>query len=609
MLLSSDQQVLLRRWFDATRADHARVHPYDVLNLPGRCRLDDAKRLCIRLADVFHAAVVGDAGACSEELLAPYLPHINVWVQALIDPDLPGDDASNDHLGGLLVSIQKFVLTLGSREVQLHNERKVAVGRPPADIFLLIFALLSFKDLIIASHVCQAWRQFSLACPSLWTNLDLHENELPKDVCLRGTEFSQLVNRSRAAPLGLLVTNVRRQTLVDLNSCLVATLCRIRTLDLSFVSNVRLKDKWIDALLQPAPVLEYLRLASGRRRRGHSADCMIPIPQDLFLGNAPRLRKVYLGMLNLPASCPALADVRQFTGHFIEDARAPKLRQDRQTRLVYKLCPRLDSLDLCWIEDAEVLPPLPADLPLKRVIMNAALVDEPGSISRGVYRAVSGLGDLSRLPFARAISGDVAAVMRLWCDPLPPWRTVLIEKVKVENPLIGPVGPLLNISVKCGDAGSDLKTREFAFAAIYISSDDGLIQELKSRIAPARTCVIDPRAFWYSMGRNLLSRATALEELHIILDDDYEQSMHMTVVLSLPALKRLKVTTPPGWKAEHPAGERIVRIHAGKLAQFLSRQVKAPQLESLTVSGDIKLDDSEELQRGLTEFSKSIVVE
>ncbi|EJD44676.1 hypothetical protein AURDEDRAFT_125025 [Auricularia subglabra TFB-10046 SS5] len=336
---------------------------------------------------------------------------------------------------------------------------------------------------------------------------------------------------------------------------------------------------------------------------------MIPIPQDLFLGNAARLRTVYLGVLNLPESCPALADVRSFIGHFVEDARDPKLRQDRQARLVYKLCPRLDFLDLCYIEDAEALPRPPAHLPLKRVFMNAALVEEPCSESRGVYRAVSGLGDLSGLPFAKAISGDVAAVMRLWCDPLPPWRTVRIEEVRAENPLVARVGPLLNITVKCGTGGSDLKTREFAFSTSYISSDDGLIQELKSRIAPAHTCVIDPRAFWYSMGRNLLSRATALEELHIVLDGEYKHTLRrMTATLTLPALKRLEIKTLSGWKTGRPAEERIVQIPAGKLAQFLRQHVKAPQLESLTVYGDIKLDDSEEMKRSLTDFAKSIVI-
>ena len=54
----------------------------------------------------------------------------------------------------------------------LHIHRRISW-----DVFEVIFGLLSFRDRIMASHVCRYWRDIFSSNPLLWSTLDLKDGD------------------------------------------------------------------------------------------------------------------------------------------------------------------------------------------------------------------------------------------------------------------------------------------------------------------------------------------------------------------------------------------------------------------------------------------------
>ncbi|EJD44728.1 hypothetical protein AURDEDRAFT_125054 [Auricularia subglabra TFB-10046 SS5] len=611
MLLSSDQEALLRSWFALTapRRKHRETATLYASRL--RFRLADAKVLARLIDDVFKRTLAGASTRGLAEL-TPYFRPVVAWVRSLVEASNTGTAFATGDLRRLSGAAQKFVLTLGSMDVQSYNAQLRLHVRVPEDVFYLIFAEFQFriKDRVCVSRVCHYWRRICLATPQLWTTLELHDNIYSRTPYITHSRLSQLVRLSGDGPLTLRVSNVQADTMGALSLCIFAQLHRICVLDITFHSNVQFRSEWLRAIHQPAPALEYLRLTGVQYEDYSDKDDLIPIPSDIFQGHAPRLWTVDLGALNLPESCPAFAEVRSFTGQFVHTRRR-RMRQTRQTQLVYQLCPRLEGLALCYIRGTEALPRPPPGIKLKEVIVNSCLPRSRSHESQDVYLAVSGLGNLAPVQTALALGGDVDAVMRLWCDALPPWQSVVVETCFENHPRLATAEPILCVSAECGDftRGVKFNTREFKFPLSYLTSDDRLGAQLRQRIGAVTVCGIV--AFMFRGGVNFLAAASKLEELDIILDGASRLSRNFAppLVLHLPSLKVIRFRTPSFRMTDFAPQDRTISLPSAEVLRFLKNHLIAPQLECLTFSRDLKVTGVAEALDDMNAFAKDIQFE
>ncbi|KAG6885434.1 hypothetical protein C0993_001751 [Termitomyces sp. T159_Od127] len=199
--------------------------------------------------------------------------------------------------------IQSDIFTLNSSIVALkkyHNSLN-NTARLPDELLARIFTWnlsMQRKDgevpWIRVAAVCTSWRRVALNCPQLWSFIRHRRTSWITEV---------LLPRSGDVPLHINVTLFRRVTWEGLRKAL-EEMHRIRELAFTdkYVAPVRI-DKLLSGLTDPAPILESFRVDTGSRQNIHR------LPDNLFGGFAPKLRKLKLKSCIMPTSSPLLSGI------------------------------------------------------------------------------------------------------------------------------------------------------------------------------------------------------------------------------------------------------------------------------------------------------------
>ncbi|KZV90772.1 hypothetical protein EXIGLDRAFT_720085 [Exidia glandulosa HHB12029] len=185
----------------------------------------------------------------------------------------------------------------------------MSIARLPAELLAIIFARLDYYDRISPSHVCRIWRSISLSFPSaLWSNIT--------SSCTVTGALREKLHRSQGVPVQLVV-RPKFWLVEDTIWAVVEHLAHIESLDIHLdddsipsEADTAAAVSVVQALRAPAPLLTTLRINID-----DNFSCEIPpphsqsmyLPFDLFAGNAPRLRRLYIGVgFVVPSYCAAL---------------------------------------------------------------------------------------------------------------------------------------------------------------------------------------------------------------------------------------------------------------------------------------------------------------
>ncbi|KZV96358.1 hypothetical protein EXIGLDRAFT_432441 [Exidia glandulosa HHB12029] len=176
------------------------------------------------------------------------------------------------------------------------------VTRLAAELVCSIFDPLSLNDLLTTSWVCREWRSIARGHPTFWKDIALRS-------CARAdVEFflARLVASDPTAPISVSTFTGQLSALEpklarEVLDCLFANLHRLE----SFALDPWLFDRALipaiyDALRRPAPLLQIFHFAAT------GGPCTVPLPSDLFAGQAPRLRQLVLHGVILAEPAPAV---------------------------------------------------------------------------------------------------------------------------------------------------------------------------------------------------------------------------------------------------------------------------------------------------------------
>ncbi|KZV97987.1 hypothetical protein EXIGLDRAFT_729164 [Exidia glandulosa HHB12029] len=219
----------------------------------------------------------------------------------------------------------------------------------PDELLASCFELLSFRDLIAATHVTRQWRTVAHNFPRLWANIYVTAATHDSKFRLLGV----LLQRSRSSPV-----DVSLQRPGGSYDHYLPELATLVAEHMDHVRSLHWDSQYLEGLFvnTSAPVLRTLDMFPPQ------GDGMLP--PDLFKGDAPNLRVLHLRAgFNLPTTCAALHNLRVFRG---------TLNQGTSCLRLFRLCPLLEELDLCNLYSPHQLPILPAPRSLQRLSLRAA---------------------------------------------------------------------------------------------------------------------------------------------------------------------------------------------------------------------------------------------
>jgi hypothetical protein len=207
-----------------------------------------------------------------------------------------------------------------------HNTLSITARLPP-EILVTIFKFVVSNNLhpvyppvkrlgwINVTYVCALWRHAALECPSLWTTIPFTHPQWTEE----------MLARSKMAPLTV-VTNVHKNNPRHVQS-VRAALTRIGQIrELTIAEGDSYQENPLNQILadlvNPAPVLEslsvsYLNQGSEVRM----------LPQRLFSGEAPRLRKLALRNCSLAWDAPILHPLTSCRLHSMPLTARPTMGQ------------------------------------------------------------------------------------------------------------------------------------------------------------------------------------------------------------------------------------------------------------------------------------------
>lgn len=198
-------------------------------------------------------------------------------------------------------------------------------------------ALSVFSDLVVLTHVCSRWRNFALDTPTLWTHLTLSMRQL------RGPPLQGLLNRSKTMKIDVDLTlpGAYVDSIEQIFDELRDQMDRVRTLILR-----------CESPHQIVPSLRNMLNAAAQSLERFELRMVIPfsIPEYLFMGHAPHLRHLAVHFRHIfadrvgPVGCPALQAVTTLVSL---DTRVTPPLNDRYSRLLPQLFPKLERLQLC----------------------------------------------------------------------------------------------------------------------------------------------------------------------------------------------------------------------------------------------------------------------
>ncbi|KAK7019155.1 hypothetical protein VNI00_018187 [Paramarasmius palmivorus] len=189
------------------------------------------------------------------------------------------------------------------------------ISRLPTEIFTNVFTYCMDPEpwnrpdfMLRLTHVCRQWRAVILNCPLFWSCPDFSRPELAK----------AMIQRSRSGPLDVRLDRMKLKSgerLVASPNVLsavteaLAETSRIRTLDLSVITNSMPSDIWqrlVSSLTYPMPSLQSLNI------RTWSLGGSLYIPVDFLgghSGHSPSLKELSLLGCQAPWGSPVLASL------------------------------------------------------------------------------------------------------------------------------------------------------------------------------------------------------------------------------------------------------------------------------------------------------------
>ncbi|KAF9454318.1 hypothetical protein P691DRAFT_770746 [Macrolepiota fuliginosa MF-IS2] len=218
-------------------------------------------------------------------------------------------------------------------------------------------------DWLCITEVCRHWRLVALDCPELWTG-----------ICFESLEFaSKMLERSKTAGLTLNTLISSSPISKSILEKSMAHLSHIRALDITcHVWNI-IQDSVLGPLCSPSPMLEFLRLYSGRspQLRGPLINGKPLITTQLPLGvlsNAPHLREVEIH--KIPIRWEPLLPHTQISSLKLHDITPlPTLLQ--LTDLL-KAIPQLKILSLAYCLPSRI----PAEDDMEGFVVHLPLLEE-----------------------------------------------------------------------------------------------------------------------------------------------------------------------------------------------------------------------------------------
>ncbi|EJD39789.1 hypothetical protein AURDEDRAFT_128118, partial [Auricularia subglabra TFB-10046 SS5] len=302
----------------------------------GDCPLsfEDARDLLVRIAslDVRTLPAISIKGFPEDVVSDLMLPEFDGVHAAQID------QMSDAIMGTAIASIRELL--------HAANENSIT-NRVPAEVLTACFLLLPFSGRLRVSHVCRSWRAAALCRPDVWTNISISYGMGNKAEVLR-----MALSRTGGRPVDLKIESIYPLPFAALEDILEPYWSQIRFLGWS---PSRPSILW----RLPAPHLKYLHCYN---RDG------LQIPPDFLGGRRGTLRVLYFGSSSLPPVCPALSTLVNLHIRDMKDTKDPA-----SYRMLFVLCPQLESLSLCGLDDhvSRFLPEGPAPASLRELTLES----------------------------------------------------------------------------------------------------------------------------------------------------------------------------------------------------------------------------------------------
>lgn len=261
--------------------------------------------------------------------------------------DLQGLAAQREALDA-----QLRLLACEKRSLSERYNSLLAVNFLPVEMLSRIFSAFAkdsstnsslLRDVIRLSHVCRHWRQIVLNMPVLWASFDIDgvgKHEVRHVI-------SELLQRSQRAPIRLSIDvsswmEASPRRAVKAAFQILHHLTHIRKL--SIVAGEHDTTEWFEYLrTTPAPMLEKLKVWCCETAPFH-------IPDTMFNGAAPQLRRLTLCMCRISPANALLAEITQLKlKHCLEDLHYKEMLP------VLANIPRLENL-LIEEEESEFMP-------------------------------------------------------------------------------------------------------------------------------------------------------------------------------------------------------------------------------------------------------------
>ncbi|KAI0062971.1 hypothetical protein BV25DRAFT_1915708 [Artomyces pyxidatus] len=138
---------------------------------------------------------------------------------------------------------------------------------------------------IKVTHVCRRWRKIALENPALWADITF---------MLGPNWTATMLQRAQNVPVRIKPRKFRKLG-AEVKDYIPQNLSHIQ--ELSLENSYEFLGPLLDAIVAPAPILEYLRLAC-------SGTSPMPFPSTAFSGSTPRLRRLCLEGWSVPWESP-----------------------------------------------------------------------------------------------------------------------------------------------------------------------------------------------------------------------------------------------------------------------------------------------------------------
>lgn len=235
----------------------------------------------------------------SLEVLSIYLSHERNWRAAVVN-NFQKEIAQLNRLQNNLAPVNRLAPELFVEIFKHLVEATIfESGHPPGPTRV--------GSLVLATRVCQYWREVALGAATLWTTFPLHVFPLAET----------FIARSRDLPLDIdLVLPVREPRLYKICKMqLLPQIPRLRTLILRVRDYNDLRDILRRLTKVSAPKLEGLLIRHLKHNPREGSPPMVDPSQPLFAGELPSLKRLSTVGVGIPLSLPASRGLAHLSLH------------------------------------------------------------------------------------------------------------------------------------------------------------------------------------------------------------------------------------------------------------------------------------------------------